>query len=132
MLQSTLRIHIVYAIIFEVFNDGVVILKRLYDAKYFSSRLLGQNRFFSDAGAVIDVVLHGNIEEVSERYVNELSRLLAVLSIKDYAVRMITFSNGFNVAIRYPYDLLMVACEILDWVWYDIVDLIDEDIPIKF
>ncbi|MBX9597652.1 MAG: hypothetical protein K2X04_03640 [Burkholderiales bacterium] len=107
-------------------------MKRLYDAKYFSSRLLGQNRFFSDAGAVIDVVLHGNIEEVSERYVNELSRLLAVLSIKDYAVKMITFSNGFNVAIRYPYDLLMVACEILDWVWYDIVDLIDDDIPIKF
>ena len=26
----------------------------------------------------------------------------------------------------------MVACEILDWVWYDIVDLIDDDISIKF
>ena len=30
-------------------------MSRLYDAKYFSSRLLGRSRFFSEAGAVIDV-----------------------------------------------------------------------------
>lgn len=107
-------------------------MSRLYDAKYFSSRLLGRSRFFSEAGAVIDVELKENISSIAELYVSELKRLLSALPIKDYEVKAITFSNGFNVAIRYPYDLLMVACEILDWVWYDIVDLIDDDISIKF
>ncbi len=105
-------------------------MTQLYDAKFFSSRLLGQNRFFRQAGAVIDIELKENNENIAKLFVEELTKLLSVLPIKDYEVKSLVFSNGINIALRYPYDLLMVACEILDWVWADITDLIDLDQPI--
>ena len=105
-------------------------MTQLYDAKFFSSRLLGQNRFFRQAGAVIDIELKENNENIAKLFVEELTKLLSVLPIKDYEVKSLVFNNGINIALRYPYDLLMVACEILDWVWADITDLIDLDQPI--
>lgn len=104
----------------------------LYDAKFFSSRLLGQNRFFTTAGAVLDVEVKDDNQTLAALYVNELERLLAALPIKDYQIKSLVFAGGINIAVKYPYDLLMVACEILDWVWEDIVDLTDREIPVNF
>lgn len=104
----------------------------LYDAKFFSSRLLGQNRFFTSAGAVLDVVIQHDNDDLVKCYLNELERLLVALPIKEYEIKTLVFSSGVNIALKYPYDLLMVACEILDWVWEDIVDLTDRGIPVNF
>lgn len=104
----------------------------LYDAKFFSSRLLGQNRFFTTAGAVLDIEVKGDNQTLAALYVNELERLLAALPIKDYQIKSLVYGGGINIAVKYPYDLLMVACEILDWVWEDIVDLTDREIPVNF
>ena len=106
-------------------------MAKLYDAKFFSSRLLGKNRFFDDVGAVMDIELKDNVK-VAQFYQQELERLLAVLPIKKYKLVSTVFANGINIAISYPYDLLMVACEILDWVWEDIVDYIDRGREINF
>lgn len=105
-------------------------MTRLYDAKFFSSRLLGQNRFFEVPGAVMDISLTENNQEIADLYQAELVRLLNLLPIKDYLIKVQVFGGGLNIAMSYPYDLLMVACDILDWVWYDIVDLLDKDLAI--
>jgi hypothetical protein len=108
-------------------------VSQLYDAKFFSSRLLGQNRFFHEAGAILDISLNSsNNQTIADLYLSELERLLAALPIKKYAIKSKVFASGINIAICYPYDLLMVACEILDWVWEDIVDLVDHQIPVNF
>ena len=108
-----------------------LILTRLYDAKFFSSRLLGQNRFFDEPGAIMDISWQGNNQEIAELYQVELSKLLAILPVKNYVIKVKVFSNGINIAVSYPYDLLMVACEILDWVWYDVVDWFDKQLPVN-
>lgn len=108
-----------------------LILTRLYDAEFFSSRLLGQNRFFDEPGAVMDISWQGNNQEIAELYQVELSKLLVLLPVKNYVVKVKVFNSGINIAISYPYDLLMVACEILDWVWYDVVDWFDKQLPVN-
>lgn len=100
-------------------------MTQLYDAKFFSSRLLGQSRFFDCAGAMIDVEWLGDNEKIANTFAEELNKLLEKLPVKDYEIKTKVYRNGFNIALRYPYDLLMVACEILDWVWADITDLFD-------
>ena len=106
-------------------------MTQLYDAKFFSSRLLGQSRFFDRAGAVIDIEWTENNQQIAATFAEELNKLLAKLPVKEYEVKTLVFSNGFNVALSYPYDLLMVACEILDWVWADITDLFDLERPVN-
>lgn len=106
-------------------------MTRLYDAEFFSSRLLGQNRFFDVPGAVMDISLTENNQAVADLYQAELIKLLDLLPIKDYSVKVQVFSSGVNIAMSYPYDLLMVACDILDWVWYDVVDLLDKELAIN-
>ena len=100
-------------------------MTQLYDAKFFSSRLLGQSRFFDRAGAMIDVDWSGDNEKIASTFAEELKKLLEKLPVKDYEIKTKVYRNGFNIALRYPYDLLMVACEMLDWVWADITDLFD-------
>ena len=96
----------------------------LSDSSYFSSRLLGQSRFFDVAGAVIDISLVTTDNfKTAELFATELDKILRKLPIKDYEVKILVFDNGINIALRYPYDLLMVACDLLDWVWLEIVDL---------
>ncbi len=120
-----------YAIIISIgFVSGEIFLTRLYDAEFFSSRLLGQNRFFPVPGAVMDISLTENNQMVADLYQVELIKLLDLLPIKEYLIEVRVFDGGLNVAISYPYDLLLVACNILDWVWYDLVDLLDKKIPI--
>ncbi len=110
---------------------GVVILSLLYDAKFFSSRLLGQSRFFAEPGAVMDIAWQENNQEIADLYVKSLQDVLALLPIKNYELKTKVFYSGINIALRYPYDLLMVACEILDWVWDDVVDFWDLERPIN-
>lgn len=108
-------------------------MSKLYDAKFFSSRLLGQSRFFTEPGAVMDIAWRENNQEIADLYVKSLQDVLSLLPIKDYELNVKVFPSGINVALRYPYDLLMVACEILDWVWDDVVDFWDlqQDINLK-
>lgn len=104
----------------------------LSDSSYFSSRLLGQSRFFDVAGAVIDISLVTTDNfKTAELFATELDKILRKLPIKDYEVKILVFDNGINIALRYPYDLLMVACDLLDWVWLEIVDFIEQDLPIR-
>lgn len=104
----------------------------LTEASFFSSRLLGQSRFFPVAGAVIDISCEkDNNKQIAELFEDELHYILAKLPVKDYDIKTLVFANGINIAVRYPYDLLMVACDILDWVWLEIVDHFDKDLPIR-
>lgn len=104
----------------------------LYAASFFSSRLLGQSRFFPVAGAVIDISNKSeDNQKIADAFVAELELLLASLPVTDYEIKTLVFPNGINVALRYPYDLLMVACEILDWMWLEVVDNIDKELPIR-
>lgn len=107
-------------------------MDNLSNASFFSSRLLGQSRFFSVAGAVIDISFKSDDnQKIADLFVSELDSILSKLPIKDYELKTLVFPSGINVAIRYPYDLLMVACEILDWVWLELVDHLDKDLPIR-
>lgn len=107
-------------------------MSSLSSASFFSSRLLGQSRFFSVAGAVMDISISSeNNQKIADLYVNELDKILSKLSIKDYEIKSLVFPEGINVAVRYPYDLLMTACEILDWVWLEIVDFLDQNLQIR-
>lgn len=104
----------------------------LSSASFFSSRLLGQSRFFPVAGAVIDISYKSTEnQKIADFFVTELKQLLSSLSVTDYEVKTLVFANGINVALRYPYDLLMVACEILDWMWLEVVDNLDKELPIR-
>ena len=71
-----------------------LILTRLYDAEFFSSRLLGQNRFFDEPGAVMDISWQGNNQEIAELYQVELSKLLVLLPVKNYVVKVKVFNSG--------------------------------------
>lgn len=107
-------------------------MNQLSNASFFSSRLLGQSRFFSVAGAVIDISYKSDDnQKIADLFVSELDSILSKLPIKDYELKTLVFPSGINVAIRYPYDLLMVACEILDWVWLEIVDHFDKNLPVR-
>ncbi|RTK93482.1 MAG: hypothetical protein EKK64_10100 [Neisseriaceae bacterium] len=104
----------------------------LSNASYFSSRLLGQSRFFDGAGAVIDISLTtDDNQKIADLFVEELNRILRRLSVKDYEVKSLVFDNGINIALSYPYDLLMVACDLLDWVWLEVIDFLEKDLPIR-
>ncbi|AUR52194.1 Mur ligase family protein [Aquella oligotrophica] len=74
---------------------------------------------------MIDVDWSGDNEKIASTFAEELKKLLEKLPVKDYEIKTKVYRNGFNIALRYPYDLLMVACEMLDWVWADITDLFD-------
>lgn len=105
---------------------------KLTEASFFSSRLLGQSRFFSVAGAVIDISCDkDNNQQIAELFEDELHYVLAKLPVKVYDVKVLVFQNGINIALSYPYDLLMVACDMLDWLWLEIVDFFDNDLPIR-
>ncbi|MDD3267128.1 MAG: Mur ligase family protein [Burkholderiales bacterium] len=104
----------------------------LSSASFFSSRLLGQNRFFAVAGSIMDISLSEvNNQEIANLYIKELDKILEKLPIKEYEIKQLVFPEGINIAIRYPYDLLMTACEILDWVWLEVVDNLDKEFPIR-
>lgn len=105
---------------------------KLTEASFFSSRLLGQSRFFSVAGAVIDISCDkDNNQQIAELFEDELHYVLAKLPVKAYDVKVLVFQNGINIALSYPYDLLMVACDMLDWLWLEIVDFFDNNLPIR-
>lgn len=104
----------------------------LSSASFFSSRLLGQNRFFAVAGSIMDISLSEvNNQEIANLYIKELDKVLEKLPIKEYEIKQLVFPEGINIALRYPYDLLMTACEILDWVWLEVVDNLDKELPIR-
>lgn len=111
---------------------GSVTLTSLYDAKFFSSRLLGENIYFANVGAVIEIDLINNNQEIANTYNEVLSGILASLPIEAYEIKIKVFKQGINVALSYPYDLLMVACEILDWTWEEVVDLVDNATEVDF
>lgn len=108
-------------------------MSNLANASFFSSRLLGQSRFFNIAGAVMDIsLISDDNSKIADYYESELKKILAKLPVKDYEIKKLVFANGINIALRYPYDLLMVACEILDWVWLEVVDNLDKELPIRY
>lgn len=107
-------------------------MTKLYDTKFFASRLLGQNRFFARCGAMLDVGLKENIPETSAKFMHEFTKLLDQLPVKHTATVVKNYSNGFSVIIQFPYDLLNAMCDIMDRMWEEFAKFIDNSSPIDF
>ena len=115
-----------------MFKKWSIKVQKLYDCKFFASRLLGQNRFFNDCGAMLDVDVSENIAETSERFIVEFKRLLEMLPIKYSGLVVKNYSSGFIVVIQYPYDLLNAMCDIMDRMWEEYAKYVDNQTPIDF
>lgn len=103
---------------------------KLSDCEIFSSRLLGQNRFFNTCGAILDISLTKNIEKTAEGFASIFTEIIAKLPIKEYTIVVDTFSSGFSLAISYPFDLMYTMCDIMDHIWESFAKSIDDGTPV--
>lgn len=84
-----------------------------------STRLWGANIFFDDPGAVLDVHIINDQEQLINLWQLRLSQLLTMVGwISDYKRGYKIYSKGIRFAISAPIDLLWVATEVLEHVWY--------------
>lgn len=86
-----------------------------------STRLFGANWFFDKSGAVLDVPVDKNQDELVKLWFLELDRLLPVLNWEnDYQTGYKIYSKGIRFAISAPFDLLWAATDLVDYVWLSV------------
>ncbi|MFZ9035042.1 MAG: Mur ligase family protein [Francisellaceae bacterium] len=83
----------------------------------YSRRLVGPNLFFTDTGAVLDIPLQDNRQALIEIWYLEMARLLPGLKLEASKLRHMSYSNGIRLAMSAPPDILMAACDVIDFSW---------------
>ncbi|MCE3269276.1 MAG: mur ligase middle domain protein [Burkholderiales bacterium] len=86
-----------------------------------STRLFGDNLFFDNSGAVLDVPVTDNQDELVKFWLLELHRVLPVIGWEDnYQTGYKKYSKGIRFAISAPYDLLWAATELVEYLWISV------------
>lgn len=107
-------------------------MDKLVDCKYFASRLLGQNKLFDKPGAVIEVDVTRRVSSTCTVFVNNVVKVLDQIEDFDYKLAKNVYSNGFQVGVLAPYDVIFFVCNILDEIWDATAESIDNDTNIDF
>lgn len=81
----------------------------LSDCKFFSSRLLRQNRFFTKSGSVLEVSITKNIENTLQQYAEEIGKLLALLPITNYKIVTHNYPSCFHISIQYSATMTNIS-----------------------
>ncbi len=86
-----------------------------------STRLFGANSFFENPGAVLDVPVTDNQDELVQLILLELKRVLPVLGWEEnYQSGYKKYSMGIRFAISAPFDLLWAATDLVEYIWLSV------------
>jgi UDP-N-acetylmuramyl tripeptide synthase len=86
-----------------------------------STRLFGANSFFDNPGAVLDVPVTDNQDELIKLMLIEQKRVLSVLGWEEnYQSGYKKYSMGIRFAISAPFDLLWAATDLVEYLWLSV------------
>ena len=83
----------------------------------YSRRLIGPNLFFNETGTVLDVPLKIQQKEFVEMWQAICTKILPDLGWVEYKLAYKIYGEGLRLALSAPPDVLLSACDVIDYTW---------------